>query len=83
MAKMYRLIKFEGSEEAIARQLADSTPEGRYQIHPSLSMSILDLNDNNLPGDPSFLPGIEGVPPRKQLTKNRELNASSEKSQDS
>ena len=74
MAKAYRLIKFEGSDEAVRRQLNGCIAEGKYKLHNSLSMSILDLNDDNLPNDPSFLPGIELVPPRKELTKIGDLD---------
>lgn len=80
MATHYRLIKFEGSEEGVKRQLDGSMAEGKYKIHDNLSMSILDLNESNLPGDPSFLPGIELVPPRKQFTKHKDKDASSQES---
>ena len=83
MATVYRLIKFEGSNEAVQHQLNMSLAEGKYNTNKNLSISILDLNENNLPGDPSFLPGIESVPLREQLTKHIDKDATTKKSKDS
>jgi len=63
---IYRIIKFEGTEEALKFQLGHSIQPGKYQVNKDLTITIKDRNDD--PNEHTFFDDVKIVPVMGMIT---------------
>lgn len=64
---IYRIIKYEGTEEALAFQLDHSVQPGfKYQVNKDLTITVKDRNDD--PNESTFFDDVKMAPVLGMIT---------------